>query len=109
MEHELRRVIPRRVTDGRGKYMLVGDPEKRWRDCRVIDTSSAGAGLELFDASAEEIEGRHIILALQLKAEVRHTRLTPDKRLRVGVQFVELTDGEQMYLESLAQPGGRRQ
>jgi hypothetical protein len=89
--------------------MFEGDPDKRWRDCHVIDISSGGAGLELSATTAEQINGRRIILALELKAEVRHGRVTPDKRLRVGVQFVELTDGERTDFESLAELDGRWQ
>lgn len=106
MEHEQRRLSPRQVTDWRGKYMIESDPEGRWRSCRVIDTSSAGAGLELADATAREIEGRRIILAVQLKVEVRHSREAPNEKLRVGAQFVELTQAEQQYFESLVELDG---
>ena len=85
---------------------VEGDPEKRWRDCRVVDISSAGAGLELLDATPEETEGKRIILAVQLRAEVRHTRTSND-RVRVGMQFVELSEGERRYLASLAELDAR--
>jgi hypothetical protein len=45
--HQLRRVLPRHLTDWGGRYMIEGDPDARWRDCRVLDISSAGAGIEL--------------------------------------------------------------
>jgi len=101
VQHELRRLIPRQFADWQGRYMIEGDPEKRWRDCRVTDISSAGAGLELCDAGSEAIEGCRIILNLQLKAEIRHSQETPNNRRRVGTQFVELSEAERAYLSSL--------
>ncbi len=44
---QLRRLLPRHFTDWRGRYLIEGDPCERWRDCRIVDMSSAGAGLEL--------------------------------------------------------------
>ena len=73
MEHQMRRLVPRQVTSWRGKYMIEGDPEQRWRDCRIVDVSSAGAGVELLDTTAEEAEGCQIILAVHLRASVKNT------------------------------------
>lgn len=106
-EEELRRLVPRQFADWRGQYMIEGDPEKRWRDCRVVDISSAGAGLELLDALPEETVGTRIILAVQLKAEVRYINESPRDGFRMGTQFVELTDAESAYLTSLAELGAR--
>ena len=106
MENELRRLLPRQLANWRGRYMIEGDPEQRWRDCRVVDISSAGAGIELLDATPEETEGKKIILAFQLRAEVKHTR-TADDKVRVGMQFVELSEVEQRYLAALAELDAR--
>ncbi len=103
MEHQMRRFLPRQFTDWRGKYMIEGDPDERWRDCRVIDVSSAGAGLELLDTTPEETEGRHIILAVHLRAAVRNAGPARGQILRVGAQFVDLTSAETAYLASLAE------
>ena len=103
MEHQRRRLVPRQVTSWRGKYMIEGDPEERWRDCRVVDVSSAGAGVELLDATAEETEGRQIILAVHLRASVRNTGPKRGEILRVGTHFVDLSAAECAYLASLAE------
>ena len=100
---ERRRLLPRQFTDWRGKYMIEDDPEGRWRDCRVVDVSSAGAGLELLDATPEETCGKKILLAVQLQGEVRNAEALASERLRVGIQFVDLTDAERKYLESMAE------
>jgi hypothetical protein len=105
---ELRRSIPRQVTDWRGKYMIEGDAEENWRDCRVLDISSAGAGLELLETTAEETEGRNIVLAVHLKATVRNaTKGNASDRVRVGAQFVDLSTPELDYIKSLATVGAR--
>ena len=103
MEHQMRRFLPRQFTDWRGKYMFEGDPDERWRDCRVIDVSSAGAGLELLDTTPEETDGRHIILAVHLRVAVKNAGPARGQILRVGTQFVDLTDAESAYLASLAE------
>ena len=101
---ELRRLLPRQFTDWRGKYRIEGDSTEHWRVCRVVDMSTAGTGLELLDATPEEVEGRRIILAVQLRGDVRYEPApTETDGLRVGIQFVDLTEAEHRdYLESLA-------
>lgn len=105
-KQKLRRLLPRQFADWRGWYMIEGDPTQRWRECRVVDISTAGAGLELRDATPGETEGRRIILAVQLTAEVRYTR-EDDGSLRVGTQFVDLSDAERAYIASLVESGKR--
>jgi hypothetical protein len=107
MDKSLRRLIPRQLIDWRGKYMIEGDPSERWRDCRVIDVSSAGAGIELLDTTPEETEGRHIILAVHLRAAIRNSGPTRGQILRVGAQFVDLTPSEHAYLTSLVEINAR--
>jgi hypothetical protein len=97
---EIRRLLPRQFADWRGRYMIEGDPTESWRDCRVIDISSAGAGLELLDTSAEEAAGQRILIAVHLRGEIRNSA-PKGEALRAGVQFVDLSDAERFYLESL--------
>ena len=52
MIHQLRRFVPRQFADWDGSYLVATDPERRFRDCRVVDISSAGAGIELLDVPA---------------------------------------------------------
>ena len=98
---EIRRLLPRQFTDWHGKYMVEGDPEERWRDCCVIDLSSAGAGLECLDTTPDETAGHRIILAVQLRGEVRHAGPGKHDGLRVGIEFVDVTEEERGYLDSL--------
>jgi hypothetical protein len=100
---QLRRLLPRHFTDWRARYMIEGDPDARWRDCRIVDMSSAGAGLELLDANPEDTAGKCIVIALQFRGEVRHSEPARNKRLRTGVQFVDLSEEHRVYLQSLAE------
>ena len=102
MEHQRRRLIPRQFVDWEGSYLIEGDPVQRWRDCRVLDISSAGAGLDLMDTTVSEVEGgRRVFVNLRLVGETRHSSETEGSAIRVGIEFVELTEVEQAFLESL--------
>jgi len=103
MIHQLRRFIPRQFADWEGTYLVASDPEKRFRDCRVVDISSAGAGIELVDAPMQVAEGTHLFVAVHLQAEVRHIGTLRDDRVRVGTQFIDLSDAELAYLDSLTE------
>ena len=41
-----------------GKYLFEDESEQHWRDCRVLDVSSAGAGLELLETAPGQLVGR---------------------------------------------------
>ena len=102
MEHQRRRLIPRQFVDWEGSYLIEGDPVQRWRDCRVLDISSAGAGLDLMDTTVSEVEGgRRVFVNLRLVGETRHVSETEGDTIRVGIEFVELTEVEQAFLDSL--------
>jgi hypothetical protein len=98
--HELKRFVPRQFADWNGTYLIDSDSTEHWRDCRVIDISSAGAGLELLDASSEVSVGQRIFVAVHLQGEIRHSTVRREGVLRVGTQFINLTNAERTYLES---------
>ena len=100
-EHELRRLIPRQFVGWNGRYVIDGASEQRWQDCRLIDISSAGAGLELVGSTVAEVEGQRIVVSLQLKGETRHSSESAPGRIKVGIEFVELTEAEKAYMASL--------
>jgi hypothetical protein len=103
MAYELRRFLPRQFADWPGTYIIEDDHEQRSGDCRIIDISSAGAGLELFDEQDEAREGRRIIVAVHLRGEIRNARPGRHGHHRVGIQFADTTDAERAYLSSLTQ------
>jgi len=101
MELRLRRLLPRQFADWHGRYMIEDDPDERWRPCRVVDVSTLGAGLELFDVTPDEMAGRSIILSVDLRGEVRHAVAARTDGFRVGIQFEDLTEAESTYVKSL--------
>lgn len=106
-DNELRRLIPRQYVGWQGKYVIGGDLEQHWRECRFVDISSAGAGLELSGSTVAELEGQRIVVAIQLKGEIRHSREIEHGRIGVGIEFVELTEAEKAYLTSLERLNAR--
>jgi len=100
---ELRRLLPRQLTDWRGKCLFEDDLDQRWRDCRVLDVSTAGAAMELMDMRPGDVVGTRMLLAVHLRGELRHTQCTDAGRLRAGIQFVDLSQSERLYLDSLAE------
>ncbi len=98
--HELKRFVPRQFADWNGTYLVHSDPAERWRGCRVIDISSAGAGIELLDAPPDVAVGERIFVTVHLQGEIRNSTLTKEGVVRVGTQFINLTGAERSYLES---------
>ena|SRR5271170_6915872 len=74
----IRRLVPGQSTDWHGKFKFEEGPEQRWRDCRVVDVSSAGAGLEVLRTTRVEIAGTRILLAVHLCAELCYTAPAQD-------------------------------
>jgi len=98
---ELRRTLPRQFTNWSGTYVLEAEQDKRWRDCRVVDISSLGAGFELYDAPPEAIVGQRIFVAVHMRGEIRNSRPAKDGRVRVGTRFIDLSDDDRAYLSTL--------
>lgn len=99
---ELRRLLPRQFADWSAKYAFEGGADESWHDCRVVDISSAGAGLELGDATLDEAVGRNIVLAVHLRGQLRNAVPGRHDGVRAGVQFLGLSRAEHEYLDSLA-------
>ena len=106
---QARRVL-RREVDWATRYMLEGNREQVWRECRVRDVSRGGAGVELSDTTVDKARAHRVILELEvppallhLRGEVRHASPGIDGGVRVGLQFASLTALECHMLDSLLQ------
>jgi hypothetical protein len=65
----------------------------------MLDFSSSGAALEIYDATAEELYGEHLVIDLELglragsgaqvRARVRNTAPGPYGGVRVGLEFAD--------------------
>jgi hypothetical protein len=98
---QLRRSLPRQFANWSGTYVVESEQAKRWRDCRVVDISSLGVGLELSDPPPEAIEGQLIFVSVHMRGEIRNSRPANDGALRIGAQFVDLSDQDRAYLLEL--------
>ncbi len=106
-----RRGVAREPAGWLGRYMVVGRRELGWGECRVLDVSPVGVGLELFgpwprdgvdadllvcleSAIEPESEGTH------LPATVRNASAGKFGFLRVGIEFVGLDAEQRAFLTS---------
>lgn len=108
MGNERRRKNRRAAREWTGRYRL--EHASGWRDCTLIDVSETGAGFQAFmlatDAvalSTAELElvdpsGDHVI---RLRGRVAHLTRSNEGHVRIGLEFVELTDLESQLLGML--------
>lgn len=107
-----RRRVPRQVAGWTGKYVVEGDVPEVWNECRVADISLIGLGVELFGAVPDRnLLGRNIIietntptgasLSVRARGTVKNTSPGPEGGVRVGIEFIELTELERSILDAL--------
>lgn len=102
-----RRVL-RWEVDWATRYLLEGSRDHTWRECRIRDLSREGAGVELFETTAEEVGGHRVVLeadvppaVYRLVGEVRHMSEGIQGGLHVGLRFASLSAVERAMLDSL--------
>jgi hypothetical protein len=102
-----RRVL-RWEVDWATRYLLEGSRNHTWRGCRIRDLSREGAGVELFETTAEEIGGHRVVLEAEvppavyrLVGDVRHMSDGIQGGLHVGLRFSSLSAVERAMLDSL--------
>lgn len=109
-EPEYRRRAPRIHTPGwSGKCIVEDDPEAGWNECRLLDVSLLGLGLEIMASATEEIIGRRLVLHIDVDggASISLRLVGPVKRVdegefggtRIGVEFLGLNETEQSVLK----------
>jgi hypothetical protein len=115
---EFRRRVPRiATTSWSGRYIVEDDPESEWMECRVLDISVLGVGLELFPIDSHDDAGQLVghRLVVQVQAPVGESisvRLTGTVKnvgsgaeggIRTGLEFVGLSDTEQAIVKVIEQ------
>jgi hypothetical protein len=110
-----RRRTPRVATPGwPGRYVIEDDPDAEWCDCRVLDLSIAGVGLELFPRHTQRHEaliGHRVVaqvrspagesVSVRLVGEVRNVSPGSEGGIRAGLEFVGLSEVEEGILKIL--------
>ena len=103
--------MPREAAGWLGRYMIVGRPDLGWGECRVLDVSAAGVGLELFGPWPRDGVDAELLVCLdpvfdpdcegvQLPATVRNASAGRFGFLRVGIEFVGLSAEQRAFLLS---------
>lgn len=110
-QHDQRRE-PRRAAVWQGTYELPAHPTMSPGECRVLDVSKTGAGLELFGPFPRWAVDEEVVVRLdlgegvdqyELRGRVRNSARTKFGFVRAGVEFVGFSPSEQTLLRSLAQ------
>ena len=115
-----RRRSQREPAGWMGTYMVIGRPELGWGECRVLDVSTAGVGLELYGPWPRDDADKALLIKLdpsgpsgdcdddsvesrcaQLPGVVRNLGASRFGFLRVGVEFVGLGPDQRQLLMSL--------
>ena len=60
-----RRRVPRQPAGWFGKCIVDDDKGASWSECRVIDVSIIGAGIELYGFVHRDLVGRHVTVEVQ--------------------------------------------
>jgi PilZ domain len=101
---ENRRREHRRPAGWAASYRLADDPVGTWRDCRVVDISMLGLGITFDHPNPSELSGRLISVSLpgdgscvnvRLDGEIKNAIATMGRDLRVGIEFIGLSETEQ--------------
>jgi PilZ domain len=102
---ERRRAI-RHTVDWFAVYRL--DATSEWRPCRVIDLATTGATIELLAPLDDDSLERDIQIMFEFRgttegfdvlADIRHQTATTVGRVRLGIEFKNLTEIDVLVLE----------
>jgi hypothetical protein len=107
---ERRRRVPRQEADWFGRCVVADDPGASY-DCRVVDISMLGAGVEVFHFPPRDVLGRRLDVDVQPPAsvsfsihfvgEIRNAGTGPRGRVRLGLEFVDLSEDERSIVDML--------
>ena len=107
---EFRRRVPRQIAGWVVHCRIDGDRVKEARECRVLDVSEFGVGVLLSHPRDSEWIGRHVSIEtpkrgasenIRLEGEVRNAVRVDGRSVRLGIEFVGLTELEQSVVKAL--------
>jgi hypothetical protein len=108
-----RRRVPRQAAGWFGKCLLEDDPHAVWAECRVVDISVLGAGIEVFGSTRPNLVGQRLgvevqpasaaSLSIHFVGEIKNVAAAPRGRVRLGMEFIDLTDSERSFVQVLEQ------
>ena len=110
-----RRRVPREPADWAGLCHIENESAAGWRDCRVIDISMLGVGITFEYPSETELIGRRISVEvpavgdsvrIRLEGEIKNAARIREGSIRVGIEFVGLTEAERAITTVLSAMSG---
>jgi c-di-GMP-binding flagellar brake protein YcgR len=110
---EFRRRVPRTIVDSwTAWYIDQDDSDSAWKECRVMDISLIGVGLQLLGVQSDLIGHQLVVqvqapvgesVTLRLKGRVVNLGDYPQDMTRAGLEFVGLAEMERSILGVLEQ------
>jgi c-di-GMP-binding flagellar brake protein YcgR len=105
-----RRRAPRVKTPGwAGKFVIEDEPGTGWGDCRILDISLLGLGLELSAPVPADLIGRRVVvhvevagsgsISLRLVGAVKRVGAGEPGSTRAGLEFEGLSEAERSVLQ----------
>lgn len=101
---ENRRQLQRQPAGWAASYQLTGESATGWHECRVVDISMLGIGITFPHPNPSELSGRLISVNLpgdgnsvnvRLEGEIKNAAVTMSREIRVGIEFIRLSETEQ--------------
>jgi PilZ domain len=112
MRRREQRGAARRRAEGQGSYTFTAGSGAQMGDCRVLDVSDSGAGLELYGPAPRPGFDKEIFVRLArpefgtddltLHGWVRNVAHTKFGFVRVGIEFVVISPEQHAFVRSLA-------
>jgi hypothetical protein len=104
-----RRRLPRESAGWPGRFRFDNQPAHSSADCRILDISLIGAGLELFGTLPGDCIGRGLSvevetpagasITLRLNGVVRNVGPGQEGGTRVGIEFTGLSETERSIID----------
>ena len=106
---QYRRRAPRvQIPGWPGKYVVEDDPEGGWNECRLLDVSLLGLGVELLGPVSRDLVGRRLVVHVEVEGGSVSVRLVGTVRrlsardvgwTRAGLEFDGLSETERSILK----------
>jgi hypothetical protein len=107
---EFRRRVPRQIAGWVVRCRIDDGPVDEARECRVLDISEFGVRILLHHPRGSELIGRHVSIEIpkrgaspniRLEGEVRNAARADGGCVRLGIEFVGLSELEQSAVKAL--------
>jgi hypothetical protein len=107
---ESRRRTQRHPADWLGYCHIEGEPVDAVRECSVLDISELGVGIRLQHPDGAALIGCHVSVEtpspgssvhIRLEGHIRSASPADNGRVRLGIEFVGITEVEQVLVRAL--------